>query len=783
MRRILRLSLVSILLAVGASAQIVPGQYIVELAGQPAVDVSRKTSMQAASPERVAAVRAAQERLSRRLAARGVRVVASVENVANALIVEASETDAAALATDPAVSRVHPVRLYHKLLDRAVLLQKVADAWPLVGGQENAGRGMKIGIIDTGIDSRHPGFQDPDLQVPEGFPKIGSSADLGDTSNKIIVARTYDRRARSARDTEGHGTAVAMVAAGRTATGPRGVITGIAPKAFLGNYKVFGDNEAGASNSSILRALDDALADGMDVVNLSLGSLPAEPPANDVLVRAIERLSAAGVIVVIAAGNDGPDAGTIASPGTAPSALTVGNAATDRGFSSTISTSEGQTYLAMPGSRSEGNPQLSGTVRSVTEWDPSGLACGTLPAGSLQGQIALILRGECFFQNKLQAAERAGAIGAIVYTHAESRAADITMDTGTVTLPAVLISYDDGLALRSRLDSRQTVSATLNFEPVAVPADAGRLGGGSSKGPAYEGAIKPDLLGIGTQVYTANIEQEGRAGFQVVNGTSLAAPMVAGAAALLKAARPGLRTEQYRSLLANSTVPFVVTASGSTAPVQHTGTGLLNVASAVRSTVAATPHALAFGVSAGTFNRRIELTISNLGTVEDTYSLAVESLRGGPLPSLSAASVQIGARSSVFISASLNAGDVLPGEYQGYLVIRSSTSDAQARIPWWYAVPSNTVSFINVAEPPDSADPGSTEEIFVRPSDAAGLAVDVRPAARVLAGRGSVVSIRQALDYPGYWSISVRLGSAEGDNVFEISAGDVSKQVNIVGEN
>src|SRR5437016_1792967 len=145
------------------------------------------------------------------------------------------------------------------VLDHALPLHKVPDAWNMVG-IDNAGAGMKIGFIDTGIDAGHPGFQDSSLAIPDGFPRVNADSDVAYTNNKVIVARSYaslfSKRDPdpSARDHIGHGTATSMAAAGVTNAGPLATIAGVAPKAWLGSYKVFGspgvnDN---ASESAIL---------------------------------------------------------------------------------------------------------------------------------------------------------------------------------------------------------------------------------------------------------------------------------------------------------------------------------------------------------------------------------------------------------------------------------------------------------------------------------------------------------------------------------------------------
>ena len=280
------------LLAVLAFGGEPAAQFIVELTAEPAGAVLKAGSRRAAGDVR-SRVLEAQAPVRAALESSGAKVLASVATVANALIISAPADRAEALAAVPGVKRIFPVELVRPALDHAVPLHKAPEAWERLGGQGKAGAGVKIGIIDSGIDQEHPGFQDPDLVAPEGFPKAGREVDLAYTSNKVIVGRTYEtllgRGDRpTARDEDGHGTAVAMAAAGVTNTGPRGVITGVAPKAWLGSYKVFAP--VGASNTAVLlKAIDDAVADGMDVLNLSLGTSINYRPEADPLWEAIER--------------------------------------------------------------------------------------------------------------------------------------------------------------------------------------------------------------------------------------------------------------------------------------------------------------------------------------------------------------------------------------------------------------------------------------------------------------------------------------------------------------
>ncbi len=241
----------------------VPGRYIVELTEEPAVQRATRTARQAVVAGQQRAVEGA-------LLARGLRVNARVEIVANALIVEAP--DEAALAGLPGVKAIHRVRRFKPvLLEHELDIHQVRDAWSLVGGDAKAGEGMKIAILDSGIDVTHPAFKQQDLPAPDGFPQVDQEVNRQFTSNKIIVARSYDRTVRNAMDGHGHGTAVASVAAAAPHTSVAGFFAGVAPRAWLGAYRVT-DFEGFYPSDYILRALDDVIKDGMDVVNMSFGS-------------------------------------------------------------------------------------------------------------------------------------------------------------------------------------------------------------------------------------------------------------------------------------------------------------------------------------------------------------------------------------------------------------------------------------------------------------------------------------------------------------------------------
>jgi len=253
-------------------------------------------------------LRAVQQNMRTQMEAMHVTVTGAVQHLMNGMFVRATPDQAAALRTLSGVKAVVPLRRYQKT--DQLMMSKVQQAWAsaAIGGQSNAGKGLKIGIIDTGIDQTHPSFQDSSLSPPAGFPKCDVPSNCAFTSGKVIVARSYvstltagsnpsdpaaDSRPDdvSARDLDGHGTAVASVAAGVPVTVGAISMSGVAPKAYLGNYKIFGSPEVnnGASGSGMIQALDDAVTDGMDVVNLSSGGPAFGSPLDTGAVCLAER--------------------------------------------------------------------------------------------------------------------------------------------------------------------------------------------------------------------------------------------------------------------------------------------------------------------------------------------------------------------------------------------------------------------------------------------------------------------------------------------------------------
>lgn len=792
-----------------AAAGVVPDRYMVELKTPPAAArvMAQGRGVDRVEMERVRAdVRSEQAAMKLAIQQAGGQVLDSVDTVANAIFVRIPAGDVAKLAGLPGVKRVHAVRLFKPVLDHAVVVHKITDAWNQIG-LDKAGAGMKIAIIDTGIENTHAAFQDPSLPEPKGYPQTDTQADRVFTNHKVIVARSYvyllsPDPDQSARDHIGHGTSVAMAAAGVLNAGPLATIRGVAPVAYLGNYKVFGSpgvNDT-ASEDAIIKAIEDAVNDGMDVLNLSLGDSVGVVFADDLEVNAIHNATSLGHIVVVAAGNAGPDPQTIGSPASAPMAITAGGSVNDRTFSSSVTVGEAQ-YQSIPGTGPAPAKSVEARIVDITKFDSDGLVCSALPANSLKGNVALILRGTCDFSVKLTNAQTAGAVGALVYTD-QARPDAITMDVQGVTLPAMMVSYNDGTSVKKQLAGSSKLSATLDFTMQAFSVNPDKLASFSSTGPNVDDSIKPDLVAVGEHVYTAaeTFDPKGELysanGYAFVDGTSYSSPIVAGSAALIKAARPGLTVAQYRSLLINSAAPAFM-QPGVPASVQQAGAGLLDVSAALGASGAIAPTALSFGTGEGDVQQSTTLTITNVSKAAETFNISVtqgdaSSGNGSgassaqPEVTVSTNSLTLNPRAKGLVTVTINGSGLAPGAYEGFIHFLGTKSGVEERVPYWYGVGSTVPAHLTVLDSTTTASPNAfvADAVLFRVTDAAGINVPgVTPKATVIDGGGFIIGVgSQGSVSPGVFSLTVRLGPAAGANDFQIRVGELTQTVTITGQ-
>jgi len=830
MLRILPALLLSAVLSFGQSRR--PGEYALILADPPVAQTthSRAELSGVEAQARQRAIGAAQSGVLAELQRRHVPVSGAAQILANAVFVKADRETALALGAIPGVARVQYLPPARRDLNTATGLINLPAAYTAVGGASSAGAGIKIGIIDTGIDQNHPGFQDSTLTPPAGFPK----GDANYTNNKVIVARSYvsltaDYYASpddlSPRDHIGHGTAIAMIAAGVQNTGPQGAIQGVAPKAFLGNYKVFGSPSVNdyILDSAIVQALQDALADGMDIVTLSLneGDAASEGPLDystgpgscqgycDVRVQAVENAVANGLVVVVSAGNDGnlgiqtPTLSTIHTPGTSPSAITVGATSNAHQLYQAVEAGPfgmAQVMRSIPALFGDG-PRIGAPLRAplvdVATLGNDGLACAALPTGSLAGSIALIARGgSCFEDNKIDNAEAAGAIGAILYQAAtDSSELSSAMYAPNTGIPAVEIGYSDGVWLKSSVDANSG-PVTLDPALTAFPTQPNIMAAFSSRGPsiglfsstpAY--AIKPDLVAPGDGIYTATqtLDPAGdgynASGYTVVSGTSFAVPFVAGAVALVKQKTGVSNPALLKSAVVDTATQDVTEPSGAKARMDSVGAGKLSVGDAVNAAAAVNPPTIAFGsIVAGSLPvSGRNLMIANVGNSTATFTLkpqAIDSAGAAVTVSPSIVTLAAGAQSSVAVTLS---GSLPPaGEYEGDIVV--SGAGSTLNVPYQFLVPSgipaDIIPTLNFAYP---VPVGSTGwELAFRLIDTYGIPMYGTPAVFTAVTGGGAVTNSAGAPNPtttmlyGEAAVNANVGSQPSEQIVNGSAGGLT---------
>jgi minor extracellular serine protease Vpr len=627
------------------------------------------------------------------------------------------------------------------LLDTAATLQRAQAMWTAAGGKSSTGQGVRIGILDSGIDITSPMFSGTGMTAPSGFPHYAPTTNLPFTNAKVIVARSYSSLFSSSsgiqtvEDELGHGTFVASCAAGVEVNAPKAVISGMAPGAYLGVYKIL--STSSTSSAAEIAALDDAILDGMDVINMSIGALDHLPPDEIVEYVALRKAIQAGVVVTISAGNEGASTHTISSPASIPDVIAVGSVTNSRAFMPVVRTNA-PSLTTIGYTPSDGTPVTSDQalkkIVDVASLDADGLGCAAFSSGSLTGSIALIQRGICNFSVKVGNAANAGAVGVVVYNNLVGGSFEMS-GLSLATIPAAMISLSDGSALKTYIDanpSTATAGIGSSTNILAVNVSGGIISDFSSVGPGPDFSIKPDLVAVGENVYAATQKTQpsggmyDSTGFITKDGTSFSSPMVAGAAAGLIQKFPLLGSLAIKSLL-TTTASRNLTVDGTNPPsVLQAGSGLLDMGAAMSATAVFSPTNLNYGVHAysGTLSLPLVLTVQNISSSADQFIFGFEPLVSGPSITFSSSSTgSIGAGNSATVTVTLQSTAPSTGGFQGFITARSTTTSFVYRIPYWAGLyvsdptrilevsQSGTGSYSTLADALVAAQPGNVIEI------------------------------------------------------------------------
>ncbi|MCP3868996.1 MAG: S8 family serine peptidase, partial [Gammaproteobacteria bacterium] len=519
-------------------------------------------------------------------------------NALNGFATELSLSEVEVLRSMPRVKSVSVDKVLHLQTDsgpRWLGADKLHEG--SAGFEPTGGQGIVVGVIDSGVNWDHPSFEDP------GFPgwdhvnpygsQLGLCTDPEVRCNDKLVG-VYDfvqdnpntesvEENTRGEDNSGHGSHVASTAAGNPVdallSGLAVQIAGVAPNANIVSYRVcyIGDpndgEDDGCQSSAIISAIDQAITDGVDVINYSIGGGDFSPWLSGESPRAFLNARAAGIFVATSAGNSGPEPGTIGSPANAPWIVAVGNASHDRLMGSLVENLSGgdttppgvlvgQSIVGGIGIRKIVHARDFGNALCGDGDAELGSSCSENTGDSspwrndnnvFNGEIVVCDRGTYGRIEKGKNVLLAGA-GGYILANMDEQGESLVADQHC--LPATHIGDRDGDLLRTWLDSGSGHQGSISGFDLYQVAEAGdQISSGSSRGPSnapVEGVMKPDLIAPGSSIYAA-IETADDFGFK--SGTSMASPHVAGAGALLKAVHPEWTPSMLTSALLTTATP------------------------------------------------------------------------------------------------------------------------------------------------------------------------------------------------------------------------------------
>jgi len=592
----------------------------------------------------------------------------------NGFAIKATEEDVQKILKNKGVKRVVKSSKYYMLMNRSHGIINTASAFR----SKFDGLGVKVAVIDSGIDQEHPFLKNPRLEIPKGFPKIDRSEFLGFTNNKVIAARVYGPDPNATPQAlDPHGTHVAGIIAGkanfhdkddRVSTN----LSGVAPRAQLGNYNVFPCGEESPCYTEgihIAAAVEDAVNDGMDVANLSLGGKAL--PRFDLLEEVVNSASKAGMIVVVAAGNSGPKLGTISSPAIAENVLTVGAVTNIHFFSNYIRAIADGVERLIPIGSFYLNPEFYDKVEATAQIiDKEGSFRGCSPlTENLTGKIAIIQKGGCDYTVKVKNAISKGALGVVVVNDVDGDPVSIEPNLDFV-VPVVMVSKKDGQWLLNCKDVKIIIERNeiKEFES----QNGSSLADFSSRGPTIAKTLKPDVVAPGVDVYSSVLGND----LRYLSGTSMATPHVTGAVALLLQAHPDWKIEDIKAALVGTGRDTV----DSSLPIEIGG-GIIDIGKALKPVALAYPSSISFGVvsTKADDSKTIPVTFKNSTASKLTYRISCKdkSLR------FSQKSITLGPLQQGTIDVTVYGRFKGKGHSQGYINF-SVNKDKKIRVPFYY---------------------------------------------------------------------------------------------------
>ena len=426
------------------------------------------------------------------------------------------------------------------------------------------GKGIKIAVIDTGVNFAHPDF------VTDG------------KNSDLLKGYDFVEMDSFPQDTNGHGTQVAGIISAN------GQLRGIAPEAEIFAYRVSDDGES-VPSTLIVDAIKRAMQDNVDIINISLGVNMTHSQIERTVNDAIKN----GIVVVAAAGNSGPDPNSIGSPGSNPNAITVGATYNNR-ESSMVSTLQigGEHFQVLP---MVGTKTISKPIVADIEFGEFSRE-QDLKDIDVDGKIVLAERGGedpdeiVYFSDKEKFAALNGAEAIIVYNNRPGiyfgeLIHEFTPEGYNPTIPSLSMTQEDGLKIKQMLSDNIIGTVDVFNHPDFIAMF-------SSRGPVSPFYFKPDLVAPGVFVNTTSVNNY----YNITSGTSYAAPHVSGAVALLLNKNPDFSPEQIKSILV-TTSDVIADEYDQKFDFNTGGAGRLNVTNAYKSEIILLPHNLIFDLS------------------------------------------------------------------------------------------------------------------------------------------------------------------------------------------
>lgn len=602
------------------------------------------------------------------------------------------------LLTLPGVKSVYPNVEYHALdiVESEGFTPSMDVSAPFIGADKlwesgYSGKGIKVGVIDTGIDYNHPSLK---AAFKGGYDFVDNDSDpmetLPNATKPIKNGNSYD----TAHGTHVSGTIVGQGDPEHPDAG-KGWVRGVAPGADLYVYRVLGPYGSGSSEN-VIAAIEKSVTDGMDVINLSLGSPLNNQYSADSI--AADNASLAGVTVVLANGNTGPNAETVGSPASAQLAISVGASTPPINIPVFESAQVGRIYAQI----ATYAPELTPVGQDLDLVYVNFGQAADYTNLDVTGKTVLVSRGSISFGEKAVHATEAGAKALIIYNNTVGDLG-ATLGSPGIYVPTYTITQANGLALKNEIADGHSLVTFSSIE------EQDRLADFSSRGPSLPYySIKPDLSapGVGIRSSIPSFTGDYTNAYEDLQGTSMAAPHIAGAVALMleKTEQEGLdlNPDQIKSLLANNSVP-IKDRQGDPYTVNQQGAGRVSLvdsstAEAIVKVKEQLPSQLqgkanasyytssaSFGLVSAPSQASKLITIDNIKNSTQKYDIQVEWYNNDGVnvePSMNTIYLRQDTPDSSF-SLNLDVPTGTPdGEYDGQVVLTQDGSGHQLRVPF-----------------------------------------------------------------------------------------------------